>query len=93
MQIKKFYGSIEVAEGAFLSQPPVDLRFGVVSVCQSATPEEWTGEVRFGSHTLLRTGRFKDPHEAARAAERMLEARVAAVFSADGTGKDEGALE
>lgn len=86
MQSTKFYGGIEVAPGAVLDHSPrIDLRFSIVSVCQSAKPEQWVGEARLQSHVLLQTEQFPDPYMAARAAQQALESRIASILS-DGSG-------
>lgn len=56
------------------------LAFTFWAVCDSAEPESWHGEVRFGSTVLLTTEAAADEAMAGRLAERALEAKVVALF-------------
>lgn len=89
MQSTKFYGGIEVEPGAVIDHTSrLDLRFSIVSVCQSAQPEHWVGEVRLQSHVLLQTEQFSDPYAAARAAQQAVESRIASILSDPGRHVD-----
>lgn len=80
----KTIGSVTVEPGARIRHHPSggSLEFDISSVCESAHPEGWHGEVWFRGTVLMKTGTVGDYWQAAKAAEQALSDRVIELFGA-----------
>ena len=88
IQSTRFTGTgVEVASGARERHHSnlEKLAFTFWAVCDATEPENWHGEVKFGSMTLLTTESAPNEQIAGRLAERALEEKVVTLFSDSGT--------